>query len=308
MLSLKDAETEMNRRLLRRMPKEGSYTTPLEDVMVHRLDETESPRNRLYRPRFVYVAAGKKEARQEPQNAVCSENVLMIAGIDTPCTSNIVDATPNNPSTAISIKLDMNLIGQLAMTLPLSVSSNAESFDALKIQAIDGDMLNAFLRLESILDRPKELAVLGPMIIKELHFRLLLGPNGGYLRSLYSYGVQTSHVALAVSWLRSHFKQAFHVEDLAEKVHMSVPTFYRHFKEITSLTPIQFQKHLRLREAQWLMISKDVSIAEACDAVGYESATQFTKDYKRLFGEPPRTDVTRWKKMNFVTAPLAIAE
>lgn len=276
--------------------------------MVHRRDATESPRNCLYKPRFVYMATGRKAARQGTQKVVYDENVLMIAGIDAPCTSNIIEASPSNPSMAMSIGLDMNLIGQLSMTLPMPATTDAESFAALMVQPIDAEILDAFLRLDSILERPEEVAVLGPMIIKEIHFRLLLGPNGGYLRSLYSYGSQKCHVALAVSWLRNHFKQTFRVEELAERVHMSMSTFHRHFKDITSLSPIQFQKHLRLHEAQRLMISEDASIADACNAVGYESVTQFTRDYKRLFGEPPRTDITCWKKVNFMTAQLAVAE
>jgi transcriptional regulator GlxA family with amidase domain len=172
-------------------------------------------------------------------------------------------------------------------------------------QPMDAEMLDALLRLVAVLDRPDEAPVLGPMIVKEIHFRLLLGPNGSHLRSLHSYGTQKSHVALAVGWLRMNFKEPFRVEELAEKVHMSPSTFHRHFKEITSLSPVQFQKRLRLHEAQRLMLAEDFGIAEVCDAVGYENVAQFTREYKRLFGEPPRRDVMRWKRMEL---SFAVAE
>ncbi len=130
--------------------------------------------------------------------------------------------------------------------------------------------------------------------------------SGGIsFHSLHSYGTQKNHVALAVSWLRANYKEPFRVEDLAERVHMSASTLHRHFKEITSLSPIQFKKRLRLHEAQRLMLGEDYGITEVCDAVGYDNIAQFTREYKRLFGEPPRRDVMRWKQMG---ASLAIAE
>lgn len=305
MLSLKDAKKEMKRRLLRRMPEAGSFTTPVVNMNIHRHDVPDSPRNCLYKPMIVYLASGRKTASQGAKKLVFGENSLLVIGVDSPSTSRIMDASPSNPCVSLSINLDMNLIGQLLQEMPWPGADDDEPSSAMMLQPIDAEMLDAFLRLDTILDRPDELSVLGPMFIKEIHFRLLLGLNGERLRSLYSYGTQKCHVTQAVAWLRNHFKDAFRVDDLADKVHMSPSTFHRHFKEITTLSPIQFQKRLRLHEAQRLMLSDGFSITEACDAVGYENLAQFTREYKRLFGEPPRRDVLRWKQMDLPTSLAA---
>lgn len=308
MLLLDDAKIEMTKRLFRRMPAAGSFATAMDNVLIHRRDAVEQPRNCLYKPMILYMAQGRKAAVQGEKRFLFGRDELLIVGIDSPSTSNLVEASPDKPSMAFCVGLDMNLIGQLSLNLPGVVSTDTHSSSPIMLQPVTAEILDAFLRLDMVLDRPEEIPVLGPMIVKELHFRLLLGPNGEHLRSLYSYGTQKSHVAQAVSWLRDNFKQVFRVEELAERVHMSPSTFHRHFKEITSLSPVQFQKRLRLHEAQRLMIAEDMGITEVCYAVGYENLAQFTREYKRLFGEPPRRDVARWKQVQLPSATLAIAE
>lgn len=305
MRSLLDAKIDMKKRMLRRMPEPGQYTTVMENVMFFRRNAVEKPRNCLYKPMIVYMAQGRKVATQGAGKISFGENELLVVGIDYPSMSHIVEASPEKPSLTMGIALDMNLIGQLSLTMPYPTPADSDQSSALMLQPMDAEILDAFLRLDTVLERPEEVAVLGPMIVKEIHFRLLLGPNGDHLCSLYSYGTQKSHVAQAVGWLRNNFKKPFRVEDLAERVHMSASTLHRHFKEITSLSPLQFQKRLRLHEAQRLMLAEDLGIAGACDAVGYENVAQFTREYKRLFGEPPRRDVMRWKRMEL---PMAIAE
>ena len=308
MQSLEDAKSDVKQRMLRRMATPGVYATALESVKFYRRNAVEKPRNCLYKPMIIYLAQGRKVAAQGTMKVPFGENELLVVGIDSPSTSQMLEASPERPSLGISIDLDLNLIGQLSLRTSCPAPADSDHTSALMLQPMDAEILDAFLRLDTILDRPEEVAVLGPMIIKEIHFRLLRGPNGDHLCSLYSYGTQKSHVAQAVSWLRNNFKNPFRVEELAERVHMSASTFHRHFKEITSLSPVQFQKRLRLHEAQRLMLAEDFGITEVCDAVGYENVAQFTREYKRLFGEPPRRDVMRWKQMNVSTASLAVAE
>lgn len=305
LLSLEVAKTEMKHRLFHQMPTAGAYTTVLTDVMTYRRNAVEKPRNCLYKPMIVYMAQGRKAAAHGAGKVLFGEDELLVVGIDYPSTSTLLEASLDKPSLAIGIDLDMNLIGQLSQAMPYASLAAGGQSAALMTQPMNAEMLDAFLRLVTVLDRPEEAPILGPMIIKEIHFRLLLGPNGDYLRSLYSYGTQKNHVALAVGWLRTNYKEPFRVEDLAERVHMSASTFHRHFKDITSLSPVQFQKRLRLHEAQRLMLAEDYGITEVCDAVGYDNIAQFTREYKRLFGEPPRRDVMRWKQMGL---PLAVAE
>ena len=305
MLPLEAAKKELKHRLSCRMPTPGAYQTILHDVTTYTRNKVEKPRNCLYKPMIIYMAQGRKAVAQGERKILFGENELLVVGVDYPTTSALLEASEEKPTLTISIDLDLNLIGQLSQAMPYAAVADEGHSGALMTPPMDAEMLDAYLRLVAVLDRPNEAPVLGPMIIREIHFRLLLGPNGSHLRSLHSYGTQKAHVALAVGWLRMNFKEPFRVEELAEKVHMSSSTFHRHFKEITSLSPVQFQKRLRLHEAQRLMLAEDFGIAEVCDAVGYENIAQFTREYKRHFGEPPRRDVMRWKRME---SPLAIAE
>ncbi|MDR1536112.1 MAG: AraC family transcriptional regulator [Planctomycetota bacterium] len=305
MLPLEDAKNEMKQRMLQRMSAPGKYATALEGVSFYRRDAVEKPRNCLYKPMIVYLAQGRKVAVHAAKKMAFGENELLIVGIDYPSTSHIAEASPDKPSLAMSIDLNMDLLGQLSLTMPRPPPADSDQSSALMLQPMGAEIMDAFLRLDTVLDRPEEMVTLGPMILKEIHFRLLLGPNGGHLCSLYSYGTQKGHVAQAVSWLRNNFQKPFRVEDLAERVHMSPSTLHRRFKEVTSLSPIQFQKRLRLQEAQRLMLAEDFGVAEVCYTVGYENIAQFTREYKRLFGEPPRRDVLRWKRTGL---PLAIGE
>ena len=136
------------------------------------------------------------------------------------------------------------------------------------------------------------------MIIREIHYRMLIGPQGNFLRRFHTFGSQNTQIAQAVSWLRSNYREPLRVEELAHRVNMATSTFHRHFKDVTSLSPLQFHKRLRLFEAQRLMLQEARDAASAGFAVGYESPTQFNREYKRLFGDPPHRNIAKLKGEN----------
>ena len=155
------------------------------------------------------------------------------------------------------------------------------------------EFLEAVLRLAELLDKPEQIAIRAPMIMQELHYLLLIGPLGHVLRGLYAQGSQNSQVLQAVSILRRDLGAPVRMETLARQVGMSLSTLHRHFKTVTGLSPLQYLKQLRLHEAQRLMLMEDMRAASAALSVGYESVTQFSREYKRLFGEPPHRDIRR---------------
>jgi transcriptional regulator GlxA family with amidase domain len=152
--------------------------------------------------------------------------------------------------------------------------------------------MGTFQRLVGIIETPEQIPILAPMIIREIHYRLLTGPQGGVLRT-FSAGTNGSRIAEAISWLRKNYTEPFQAGVLADKVHMALPTFNRYFRQATSISPLQFQKRLRLFEAQRLMMVKGEDATRAALAVGYDSVTQFNREYKRVFGEPPCRDVSK---------------
>lgn len=307
-MELESAKRELRDRLFRRMPEQGSYTAAVRGVGMHRRDTVNDPCNCLYAPRIIYMFQGCKRSIIGREEYRYGENDLFIAGVDLPNTSNILEATPEKPALALTIDLDNDLIAQLLLEMPPAVLVDDDRGKSAAVQPVDAALLDAFLRLEAIFDDPAAIPVLGPMILKEIHFRLLIGPNSGLLRSFHTLGTQRNQVAQVIGWIRTHFREMFQVEDLAERAHMAPSTFHRHFKEITSLSPLQFQKRLRLHEAQRLMLAHGMDIANACDAVGYESLSQFNREYKRLFGEPPRRNIIRWQSDRLHSPALVAAE
>lgn len=282
----------LKERLTRRMPSEGSFPTQIAGVDIHRRDTAGAPTNCLYTPSIIKLVQGRKRCFVGQDEFKYAEDNVFIAGVDMPNTSNIFEATPEKPYLSITVELDRDLLAQLAMEMPMSPPGE-DGATGLLVQPASPEMLDAFLRLEALFDKPDQIPFFAPLIVRELHLRVLFGPGGHRLRLFYTYGSQRNQIARAIAWLRENFKERLTVEDMAEQVHMAPSTFFRHFKEVTGISPLQFQKKLRLHEAQRLMLMDDLDATSACGVVGYESLTQFNREYKRLFGEPPRRNVVR---------------
>ena len=295
MHDLREAKILLKERLARRLPAEGSFATPISGVDLHRRDIVSVPTNCLYTTTIIMVVQGKKRCLVGKDEFVYGENHLFIAGVDMPNTSNILEASPQKPYLAMTVELDRNLMTQLAMEMPAPVP-DADASTGLLVQPVSAEILDAFLRLEALFDEPESIHVLAPMIRKELHFRVLTGPGGDRLRLFYTYGSQKNQIARAIVWLRENFRESLAIEDMAEQVYMAPSTFHHRFKEVTGVSPLQFQKRLRLHEAQQLMLLDNLDATSASERVGYESLSQFTREYKRHFGEPPRRDVARWQR------------
>lgn len=290
----KYAKILLKKRLTQRLVKPGDFSSPIAGVTLHRRDEATEPEHCIRKPCIVQLAQGRKCSLVGGEEFIYGENEIFVACVALPDTSAVIEASPEKPGIGLSVELDKNLIAQLAMEMPAICSKLEVPSTGFIVQSMDSDMLDAFLRLEALLDKPEQIQIMGPLLIKEIHFRALLGLNGHKLRMFYSYGTQKNQIAKAIAWLEENYKERFAVKELAERVHMAPTTFHRHFKEVTAVSPLQFQKRLRLHEAQRIMIKENMDIGDACEAVGYESITQFNREYKRLFGEPPRRSMSRW--------------
>ena len=215
-----------------------------------------------------------------------------------PSESYITVASDEEPFLALSLDLDRSLVAQLAAEIPHPARTEQGMGKSVAVMEADAKVMAAFLRLTELLDEPEEIPIMAPMLIREILYRLLLGPQGAWLRTICSLGTASNQVAQAVTWLRENYKAPLQVEELAQRVGMSSSSFFRNFKQMTTLSPLQFQKTLRLYEAQRLMLTNEYDVASAAYAVGYESSTQFIREYKRMFGDPPRRDVSR-KRIKF---------
>lgn len=294
-------------RLAQRLPSEGSYQTQIQGLEIHRRDAPSPPKVCFTKPKIIVPVQGCKRTSLGASEIYCREGEMMIACIHLPNTSSFSEIKPGAPGMGMTLELDRSLLAQLILDIPADGSQDVLGAGVM-VQAVEPEILNAFLRLEALLDQPENISVLAPMIIKEIHYRLLVGPNGGHLRALHAFGSQTNRVLSVINWLKEYYAKPVLVDYLADMAHMASCTFHRRFKAITSLSPLQYQKRLRLHEAQRLMIVERMDVGNACEAVGYESLTQFNREYKRLFGEPPRRNVIKWQQEHLNAAELVLSD
>lgn len=279
----------LKEKLLRHMPGPGKYPTDIEELGLTRREEGNQSENCFYGPSVGIIVQGTKRAVIGSDAYTYGEGQCLVTGVDMPSSFYVVGASPQRPFLAVGLNLDKYLITRLAAEIP--PAPDPDSYKGVFVADVDADMLNAFLRLVDLLDKPGQIPVMAPLIIREIHYRLLVGPQGALLRRLNTLGTQSNQIAKAIVWLRTNYREPLSVDSLARQVNMATSTFHRHFKEVTSLSPLQFHKRLRLYEAQRLMLVENQDAAGAGLAVGYESPTQFSREYKRLFGEPPRRNV-----------------
>lgn len=244
----------------------------------------------IYRPSAGVILAGRKRSIIGERVYEYGAGDLLVTALDMPAVWQVLDASPEHPFIAVSLGISDELIRELLPSVP--VRPGGDDAQAAYRCRTDPDLLDAYQRLLHLSDRPADIPVVAPMIVREIHWRLLCGPWGECLRRLFTADTLTNRITKAVAWLQENFREPLEVDRLASYVHMAPSTFYRHFKVVTSLSPLQYQKQLRLNEARRLMIATGADAATAAYGVGYVSATQFSRDYKRHFGAPPRASVS----------------
>lgn len=281
-------------KLQQLMPETGDYPSAVKGLALYRRHGATDPKPVMYKPVIVVIFQGGKYVRIGADEYIYGQSSYFVAGVDMPASSAMLDSSPGKPFLSLALDLDKSLIAQIAAEVPPAPAKPGPARGAM-VAAIDCELLDAFLRLLELLEKPEQISLLSPLIIKEIHYRLLAGPFGRRLRDICTQGTADNQISRAVGWLRDNFDQALSVDELARQANMAVSTFHKHFKEITALSPLQYQKRLRLEEARRLMLSLDYDASRASQTVGYESLPQFTREYKRLFGDPPRRDVIRMK-------------
>lgn len=280
----------LTRKLLERMPEPGNYTTPISSFSTHRRDEINKPENCWNKPIVAVTVQGAKRVVVGSEEYRYGAGNCLLAGVDLPNFSYLTEASPEKPYLVMTLGLDSHLITQFAaQTAPFKSGGAARG---AAVMPTDPDLLKAFGRLLDLLDNPEQIPLLAPLIIREIHLLLLLGQQGELLKKLNTQGTQSNQVFCGINWLRDNFLQPLNVDELARMLNMAPPTFRKHFKAVTTMSPTQYHKHLRLYEAQRRMLEDNEDVATASYAVGYESVTQFNREYKRLFGDAPHRNVT----------------
>jgi AraC-like DNA-binding protein len=216
----------------------------------------------------------------------------ILTALDLPVSSQVTNVRSDTPYLCFSMALDGERLKELLSRVNVPRQAvTAEPLRGLAVNAASPELLDASLRLLRLLDQPEDISAMAPLIEQEILYRLLTGPNGPRLLQVAMAESQSNRVARAVAWLRGNFEQPLRIEELAERVGMSVSSLHHHFKAVTAMSPMQYQKQLRLHEARRLMIVEQLDVGSAGHRVGYQSPSQFSREYSRLYGLPPLKDV-----------------
>lgn len=291
-MSISKISAQLKKAALKRLATPGYYATDIAGFYMNRVDDGARSEKCIYKPKVILMLQGAKKAVVGSEETVYRENQCLVPGVDVPGTSYVVQASPQKPLITVSLDLDIGVITQMLSEMPLEKINGEGLCKGLAAADADEGMMGAFLRLIELLDKKDEIPVLAPITIREIYSRLLISPMGRHVRQFCTIGTQSNQITRAVKWLKENFSRPFQIGDLAKYVNMAPSTFHRHFRKVTSVSPIQYQKNLRLHEAKRLMIAENQTVAGAAYAVGYESPTQFSREYKRLFGISPKQDVS----------------
>ena len=278
----------------RHTPAAGIFATVVPGLIIARLTEPSAPNALVVDPSLCIVAQGAKEVflagevyRYDPAHS-------LLVSVDLPISARVVEATPSRPCLAVRVSLDPAVVGELLADCPDALPQGPPA-RGLEVRPVEPPLLDAVARLVALLDSPRSLGPLAPLVLREITYRVLVGPQGARLRQIATAGASAQQIARAIRWLRDHFAEPLRGESLARTARMSLSGFHQHFKAVTGLSPLQYQKQLRLQEARRLMLGEGLDAAAAAFRVGYESPSQFSREYRRLFGTPPRRDVTALK-------------
>lgn len=288
-----EANAALKDILLRHTGAPGIFPSAVDGLYLARREENDSTDRCFERPLASIILQGRKRGIVGTQELLFHENQCLVCGLDMPSVSYFLDASRERPFLSIFFSLDQQILTDLLLTLPQQAPPPDPTASGISLAPADPDVMEALLRLARLLDRPEQIAVLAPMILRELHYLLLTGPQGHVLRTIYAHGSRNGQIVRAISLLRSGLGDPLRMEELAREVGMSLSSLNRHFRRLTGFSPLQYRKQLRLYEARRKMLMENERAATAAFSVGYESVTQFNREYKRMFGEPPHRDILR---------------
>ncbi len=289
-------QEELAERIARATPHEG--TVEVQPGLHFR--RCSRPTERLHsftKPAFCVIAQGSKELVVGDHHFRYDPAHYMISTVELPMIGQIVEASPERPYLGFWLVLDPSVVTSVMVESGAVQRGDGSGVKSVDVSALDANLLDATLRLVRLVDVPAEYGVLAPLVIREIVYRLLTGAQAGRLRHLATLGGHAHRMVRAVEKLRMNFNKPLRIEEVARELGMSVSGFHAHFRAVTAMSPLQFQKQLRLQEARRLMLSEDLDAAEAGYRVGYDDASHFNREYKRHFGEPPMRDVGRMREL-----------
>ena len=290
----------LGKSIARWTDKSDRVETAIAGLTLYRRDEPSEPISIMYEPRICVVAQGAKRVLLGDETYVYDAQHFLITSVGLPTFVQIIKASREKPCLGLVLTLDQRVMSQLMVDSNLPPPRPQQSSRGMATGEVTVPLLTAFQRLIDLLTEPKDIPILAPIMQREIFYRLLVSDQGSRLRQMASAGSQGHQIARAIDWLKGNFTRPLRIDDLAAQVNMSTSTFHHHFRAVTAMSPLQYQKWLRLNEARRLMLTERLDAATAAFQVGYESPSQFSREYSRLFGAPPLRDIMKLRQVGAV--------
>lgn len=283
---------EMIERMSRIAP-ENSLLEVFPGIFIYQSSKPTECDLSVLKPAFCVIAQGSKDVLLNDELFHYDSGHYLISTLDLPIMSNVVEASPEKPYLNLRIDLDPALVASVMLESNIESKKSSAKIKAMDVSPVDADLLDAVVKLVKLFDKPDEMKLFAPAIIREIIYRLLKGKQSERLSHLATSEGDTRRISKIVKKLRENIDQPLSIEDTARELGMSVSGFHNHFKSVTAMSPLQFQKQLRLQEARRLMLTENMDVASASFQVGYEDPSYFSREYKKLFGVPPLRDVAK---------------
>jgi AraC-like DNA-binding protein len=296
--STEEIRAALAKRILRFVGNNEDQATAIPGFAIYRRDHPTGPIFGLYEPSLTLLVQGRKRVMLGQEAFACGPSRYLLTSVNVPVIGQVVEASPERPYLCFFLRLDLGAARQLLIDHDLPVQSRPSSGRGIATGSATLELFDAFARLLAIADKPKDIPILGPLIQREIVYRLLTGEEGARFREIASSGSQSHRTAQAANWIRSNYAQPLRIQELAASVKLGVSTLHHQFRAMTSMSPLQYQKQLRLQEARRLMLTENYDAGTAAMEVGYESTTQFSREYSRLFGQPPMRYVRTLRQLS----------
>ena len=274
----------------------GQTKTDIPALSVYRYENPTEPENHIQEPGICLIAQGAKRIILVNEVYRNDTEHYLLTLLDIPVATEIAEASEDIPYLALSLKLDLQVISEILLDINMPVSQNTQQKEAIAATGITLQLFKAFNKLLDLLDEPENIPMLAPLVQREILYRLLISDQGHLLRQITLSGSQSNRIVQTIEWLKTNYASKLRSEELAATSRMSKSTFHHHFRELTSMTPLQYQKWLRLQEARRLMLTEKMDAANAAFKVGYESPSQFSREYSRMFNAPPSRDIKQLRE------------
>jgi len=280
------------RLTIARLTEHGElFNSAVPGLGLFRRTQPSEPVTGMYEPSICLVVQGAKRVKLGDDTFVYDPHNYLITSVHLPTVVQVIEASETKPYLGLRLLLDPREIARMMADSHLPPPKTQQSSRGMATGEVTQPLLNAFERLIELLDAEQDIPILAPVVQREIVYRLLTGDQGARLRQIAAAGSQSQQIARAIEWLKGNFAEPLRIDDLAGKASMSTSTFHHHFRSMTALSPLQYQKQLRLQEARRLMLTDRLDAATAAFQVGYESPSQFSREYSRQFGAPPLRDV-----------------